>query len=181
MLILLVIILSLVSLAILVISLALLFPLASALVRFRANYNPKGLQLDPEGDAQPYTGPVITSFFAMLKRVHGIEVRSVVGPLARPTYPASYYRVGLACTKASVRAVPFPTYCATKTDPQSFVLVPSLMSSLIRITVFLIISLTDSNLRHGTYTALSAGVFGTLVYRIFAMFLSFPQTIIIDR
>jgi len=167
-------------LASLAISLALLVPLTGVLVRFRANYNPKGLQLDAEGDAQPHTGPVITSFFAMLKRVHDIEVRSVVGPLARPTYPASYYRVGLACTKASVRAVPFPTYCATKTDPQSFVLVPSLMSSLI-ITVFLIIFLTDSNLRHGTYTAPSAGVFGTLVYSIFAMLLSLPQTIIIDR
>ena len=91
MLILLVIILSLVSLAILAISLALLFPLTSALVRFRANYNPKGLQLDPEGDGQPYTGPVITFFFSMLKRVHSIEVRSVVGPLARPTYPTSFF------------------------------------------------------------------------------------------
>lgn len=60
----------------LTVSLAILVPLTGALVRFRAHYNPKGLQLDPEGDVQPHTGPVITSFFAMLVRVHRIEVRS---------------------------------------------------------------------------------------------------------
>ncbi|KAG9316573.1 mitochondrial carrier [Chiua virens] len=57
----------------LAISLAILVPLTGALVRFRAHYNPKGLQLDPEGDVQPHTGPVITSFFAMLVRVYKIE------------------------------------------------------------------------------------------------------------
>lgn len=55
-------------------SLAILVPLAGALVRFRAHYNPKGLQLDAEGGVQPHTGPVISSFFSMLKRVHRIEV-----------------------------------------------------------------------------------------------------------
>lgn len=59
----------------LAISLAILVPLTGTLVRFRAHYNPKGLQLDPEGDVQPHTGPVITSFFAMLVRVYRIEVR----------------------------------------------------------------------------------------------------------
>ncbi|KAI6157751.1 mitochondrial carrier [Pisolithus tinctorius] len=57
----------------LAISLAIIVPLTGAIVRFRANYNPKGLQLDPEGDVQPHTGPVISSFFAMLKRVYDIE------------------------------------------------------------------------------------------------------------
>jgi hypothetical protein len=59
----------------LAVSLAVLVPLTGALVRFRAHYNPKGLQLDPEGDVQPHTGPVITSFLAMLMRVYRIEVR----------------------------------------------------------------------------------------------------------
>ncbi|KAL4073975.1 mitochondrial carrier [Scleroderma citrinum] len=127
-------------LASLTISLALLVPLTGALVRFRANYNPKGLQLDPEGDAQPHTGPVITSFLVMLKRVYDIEG-------------------WLGLYKG---------------------LMPSLISSLI-VTVFLIIFLTDSNLRHGTYTAPSTGVFGTLLYSIFAMLLSLPQTIVTDR
>jgi hypothetical protein len=62
----------LVSLAL---SLAIVVPLTGALVRFRANYNPKGLQLDAEGDVQPHTGPVISSFFGMLRRVYRIEVR----------------------------------------------------------------------------------------------------------
>jgi hypothetical protein len=49
-------------------------PLTGALVRLRANYNPKGLQLDPEDGVQPHTGPVITSFFLMLSRVRKLEV-----------------------------------------------------------------------------------------------------------
>jgi hypothetical protein len=44
-------------------------PFAGALVRFRANYNPKGLQLDAEGGAQPHTGPVVAGYFSMLFRV----------------------------------------------------------------------------------------------------------------
>jgi hypothetical protein len=58
----------------LALSLAIVVPLTGALVRFRANYNPKGLQLDAEGGAQPHTGPVVSTFFAMLKRVYRIEV-----------------------------------------------------------------------------------------------------------
>lgn len=58
----------------LALSLAILVPLAGTLVRFRAHYNPKGLQLDSEGGVQPHTGPVISSFFSMLRRVHRIEV-----------------------------------------------------------------------------------------------------------
>lgn len=52
-------------------------PLTGALVRLRANYNPKGLQLDPEDGVQPHTGPVITSFFVMLTRVRQLEVSDV--------------------------------------------------------------------------------------------------------
>lgn len=58
----------------LAVSLAVLVPLVGTLVRFRAHYNPKGLQLDSEGDVQPHTGPVISSFVGMLRRVHRIEV-----------------------------------------------------------------------------------------------------------
>ncbi|KAH8980489.1 hypothetical protein EDB86DRAFT_2979821, partial [Lactarius hatsudake] len=53
-------------------------PLTGTLVRLRANYNPKGLQLDPEDGVQPHTGPVITSLFLMLSRVRSLEVGSVV-------------------------------------------------------------------------------------------------------
>jgi hypothetical protein len=60
-------------LASLALSLAIVVPLTGALVRFRANYNPKALQLDAEGGAQPHTGPVVSSFFGMLMRVYRIE------------------------------------------------------------------------------------------------------------
>jgi hypothetical protein len=43
------------------------------LVRFRANYNPKALRLDAEGEAQAHTGPVIESYFAMFVRTWKIE------------------------------------------------------------------------------------------------------------
>lgn len=75
------------------VSLLITVPLTGALVRLRgecvsadpwycttkhsysANYNPRGLRLDPEGNFEPHTGPVVTSFFGMLKRVKRIEVR----------------------------------------------------------------------------------------------------------
>ncbi|CAG7854700.1 SubName: Full=Uncharacterized protein {ECO:0000313/EMBL:CCA66399.1} [Serendipita indica DSM 11827] len=48
-------------------------PFTGALIRFRANYTPKGLQLDSEGQAQPYVGPVVSNYFAMLRRILRIE------------------------------------------------------------------------------------------------------------
>ncbi|KAF8161135.1 hypothetical protein B0H34DRAFT_699604 [Crassisporium funariophilum] len=55
------------------ITLAVFVPLTGVLVRFRANYNPKGLQLDSEGGAVPYTGPVVRSYFGMMVRVYRLE------------------------------------------------------------------------------------------------------------
>lgn len=57
----------------LLVSLGIFVPLTGVLVRFRANYNPKGLQLDSEGGATPHTGPVIKSYFAMFARVRRLE------------------------------------------------------------------------------------------------------------
>ena len=57
-----------------VITLAVFVPLTGVLVRFRANYNPKGLQLDTEGGAAPYTGPIVNSYFGMMFRVYRLEV-----------------------------------------------------------------------------------------------------------
>lgn len=54
-------------------SLAIFIPFTGVLVRFRANYNPKGLQLDQEGGAVAHTGPVIQSYFSMMARVYRIE------------------------------------------------------------------------------------------------------------
>ncbi|XP_006461136.1 hypothetical protein AGABI2DRAFT_192673 [Agaricus bisporus var. bisporus H97] len=55
------------------ISLLIVVPLTGVLVRFRANYNPKALQLDAEGGAAPHTGPVVNSYFSMMARVWRIE------------------------------------------------------------------------------------------------------------
>ena len=66
-------------------------PLTGALVRLRANYNPKGLQLDPEDGVQPHTGPVITSFFVMLSRVRQLEVSGVPHELLIG-WPGSWYQ-----------------------------------------------------------------------------------------
>lgn len=57
--------------------LAIAVPLNGALVRLRANFNPKSIQLDAEGNVEPHTGPVVTSFFGMLARVKRIEVRNL--------------------------------------------------------------------------------------------------------
>lgn len=54
--------------------LAVSVPLSGTLVRYRASYNPRGLALDAEGGATPHTGPVVNSYFGMLKRVYQIEV-----------------------------------------------------------------------------------------------------------
>lgn len=55
------------------VGLAIFVPLTGVLVRYRANYNPKGLQLDQDGVAQPHTGPVIKSYFSMFRRVVKLE------------------------------------------------------------------------------------------------------------
>jgi len=57
----------------LAISLGIVVPLSGVLVRFRANYTPRGLALDPEGSAVPHTGPVVSSYFGMFRRVWDIE------------------------------------------------------------------------------------------------------------
>lgn len=54
-------------------SLLITVPLYGTLVRFRANYTPKGLALDGEGGVQPHVGPVVNSYFQMFFRVRRIE------------------------------------------------------------------------------------------------------------
>jgi hypothetical protein len=84
----------------LALSLAVIVPLTGVLVRFRANYNPKGLQLDPEGVVQPpHTGPIV-SFLGMFKRVYMLEVRAFC--LCPICSSRSLHRVGLDFTKVSV-------------------------------------------------------------------------------
>ena len=49
----------------LALSLSIVVPLTGVLVRFRANYTPRGLALDNEGSAVPHTGPEVNSYFGM--------------------------------------------------------------------------------------------------------------------
>lgn len=61
----------------LALSLAIVVPFSGVLVRYRANFNPKGLRLDEEGNTAPPTGPVVKSYFAMFQRVYRIEVSAL--------------------------------------------------------------------------------------------------------
>lgn len=118
-------------------------PLTGALVRLRANYNPKGLQLDPEDGVQPHTGPVITSFFVMLSRVRQLEGWS---GLMKGTMPTLLFNAVLSFFSA----------------------------------IFLDASLSSPR-NHGVYNAPSSGIWGTLLYSIFLMFVSLPAIIITYR
>ncbi|KAL0577317.1 hypothetical protein V5O48_004673 [Marasmius crinis-equi] len=77
------------------ISMAIIVPFEGTLVRFRANYNPKGLQLDAEGGAQPHTGPVIQSYFGMMRRVYNIEGWSGLYKGFMPTFLSTAFVTGL--------------------------------------------------------------------------------------
>lgn len=82
----------------LAVSLLITVPIIGGLVRLRANYNPKGLQLDEEGVVHPYTGPQLTSFLGMLTRVKRLEVRPLqsltsdvlIHPLSLQGWPGLY-------------------------------------------------------------------------------------------
>lgn len=81
------------------ISLLIVVPLTGVLVRFRANYNPKALQLDAEGGAVPHTGPVINSYFSMMARVWKLEVRPLTFETAAQLAQRRARRVCLAYTR----------------------------------------------------------------------------------
>ncbi|RPD53543.1 mitochondrial carrier [Lentinus tigrinus ALCF2SS1-6] len=80
----------------LVVSLGITVPLTGALVRLRANYNPKALQLDPEGNVNVHTGPIVTSFFGMLRRVYRIEGWAGLYKGLMPTAIATMVMTGFA-------------------------------------------------------------------------------------
>lgn len=82
--------------------LAFTVPLQGTLVRFRASYNPRGLALDSEGGAAPFTGPIAKSYFDMMARVYRIEVLRFCLCVADIFLTPCVDRVGRVCTKASV-------------------------------------------------------------------------------
>ena len=55
-----------------------MLPCIGAVVRLRANYDPRGLQIDDEGNIEPHSGLYDITFFGMLRRVKRIEVCLVI-------------------------------------------------------------------------------------------------------
>ncbi|KAI9455327.1 mitochondrial carrier [Lactarius psammicola] len=138
-------------------------PLTGALVRLRANYNPKGLQLDPEDGVQPHTGPVITSFFLMLSRVRRLEGWAGLMKGMSTLTVRAIYRLG--SDFSSTR--PVPTLLSNA--------VLSLFSA-----IFLDASLSSPR-NHGIYNSPAPKIWGTLLYSIFLMLVSLPAIIITYR
>lgn len=181
------------------ISLGITIPLTGALVRLRgepqfsrrgtslearadvawtANYNPKALQLDSEGNANVHTGPIVTSFIGMLRRVYRIEVRhsSCAGscPHALITIIqgwAGLYK-GLSMLSTCV-------YSSTVTV-LTHVIVPTAIASTI-MTGFAVAALDSKRLAHGRVDPPDVGIFATLVYSIFGMLVALPAAIITYR
>ncbi|OJT06349.1 hypothetical protein TRAPUB_2811 [Trametes pubescens] len=89
----------------LVVSLLITVPLTGAIVRLRANYNPKALQLDPEGNAHVHTGPIVTGFFGMLRRVYRIEGYAGLYKGIMPTALATIVMTGFAVAAMDSRGL----------------------------------------------------------------------------
>ncbi|KAG5635894.1 hypothetical protein H0H81_009755 [Sphagnurus paluster] len=73
-----------------VIALAITIPLVGALVRYRAHYGPRAVQLGTSEDAPVTTGPVIDGYFVTLRRVHKLE------HLILPNFPKSKHEIDAA-------------------------------------------------------------------------------------
>lgn len=141
-------------------SLAVTVPLTGTLVRLRANFNPKGLQLDPEDGPQPHTGPVITGFFAMMRRVKRLEGW------------AGLYK-GLSTWSSTILEV---------VSPDSYS-VPTLLSNtfLVLFTLVVFGPLVAHPKNRGAYNAPATGAWGTLLYSVVLMLISLPAVIITYR
>lgn len=151
-------------------------PLTGALVRLRANYNPKGLQLDQEGNVEPHTGPVVTSFFGMLKRVKRIEVSLTWQNLRQASYRRCV-RAGEDCTRGQVCSIMLLDDAVAHDLYQ----VPTVIATavLMLFTVLALNSTTGSF--RGRAEPPVTGALGTLAFSLFTMLLSLPVVILTDR
>lgn len=140
-------------------------PLSGTLVRYRASYNPRGLALDAEGGATPHTGPVVNSYFGMMKRVYNIEVctlpqRAGFAPITTITDHTGCVRAGPVCTRASVRI--YSELSMFSLLLTLCLLVPTLLTaSAIAIFVLLFLGSSSMGSTH-KYNAPSAGIVGRL-------------------
>ncbi|KAH9839531.1 mitochondrial carrier [Rhodofomes roseus] len=115
------------------VSLLITVPLTGALVRLRANYNPRGLQLDAEGNIEPHTGPVVTSFIGMLRRVKRIEGWA---GLYKGLMPTLLFSLVLTIFAVTVLDANSPSR-AGRVDPPTAGVLGTLMYSLLSMLVSL--------------------------------------------
>ncbi|EPT05042.1 hypothetical protein FOMPIDRAFT_1021734 [Fomitopsis schrenkii] len=115
------------------ISLLITVPLTGALVRVRANYNPRGLQLDADGNIEPHTGPVVTSFVGMLARVKRIEGWA---GLYKGFMPTLLFSLVLTVFAAAVLDASSPSRTG-RIDPPATGVLGTLMFSLLSMLVSL--------------------------------------------
>jgi len=119
----------------LALSFTIIVPFTGVLVRFRAQYNPRGLQLDEEGTAQPHTGPVIRSYFAMMKRVYQIEGLEGLYKGLMPTLISTLFVTGIILAFMDTPSPSHGKYHAPNT---------SLLGTLIYTIIMMLISLPTS-------------------------------------
>jgi len=127
----------------LVVTMAVVVPFSGVLVRFRANYNPKRVALDIEGNATPHTGPVIRSYFAMMKRVYQIEGWAGLYKGIMPTLIATLFVTGFIVAFMDTPSPSHGKYHAPNT---------SLLGTLLYSMMMMLISLPTSII---TYRAIT--------------------------
>ncbi|KAJ3988548.1 hypothetical protein F5890DRAFT_1570993 [Lentinula detonsa] len=132
------------------ISYAIFVPLLGVLVRFRAQYNPSGLQLDDEGAPQPHTGlscslsgPVVTSYFAMMKRVYRIEGWAGLYKGFMPTFLSTLFVTGFILLFMDTPSPSHGRYHAPNT---------SLLGTLFYTIIMMLISLPTSIITYRSIT-----------------------------
>lgn len=161
----------------LAIYLAIAVPLVGALVRLRANFNPKSIQLDAEGNVEPHTGPMVTSFCGMLARVKRIEAsRSPPTDRTSRLRRVPCARAGAGCTRDLVRC-----FCSSSTGAFADYrnVVPTILETL-ALTVFVVLALDSDAIRYGA-RAPNTGILGTLAYATIALVLNLPAVVITFR
>ncbi|KAJ4483365.1 hypothetical protein J3R30DRAFT_3447989 [Lentinula aciculospora] len=127
----------------LALSFAIFVPLTGVLVRFRAQYNPRGLQLDAEGTPQPHTGPIISSYWGMLKRVYRIERWAGLYKGLMPTLLSTLFVTGIIIIFMDTPSPSHGRYHAPNT---------SLLGTLFYSIIMMLISLPTSIITYRSIT-----------------------------
>ncbi|KAF5331453.1 hypothetical protein D9758_016340 [Tetrapyrgos nigripes] len=109
---------SLLALPLAVLSAAVVVPFSGILVRYRANYSPKSVQLDGEERA---TGPVVNGYFTMFRRVYKLEGVAGLYKGFMPTIFTGFVFFILS----------FLTFLVTPVHSPAFILILTLLSFIV--------------------------------------------------